>query len=202
MALRLTIKNQFHIFLHVAYAKQEISMKAPDYPENEEIRIATLRSLGILDTESEERFDRLTRIAKRLFGVPTSLVSLVDTNRQWSKSCQGLKVKEMSRDISFCGHAILGNDIFMIGDTFEDERFYDNPLVLSEPKIRFYAGIPLVISNGIKVGTLCLIDQEPRILSDEDQQLLRDLGQMASQELSSVQLATTDELTQISALVS
>ncbi|MFM7602149.1 MAG: diguanylate cyclase [Pseudanabaena sp.] len=173
-------------------------MKAPDYPENEEIRIATLRSLGILDTESEERFDRLTRIAKRLFGVPTSLVSLVDTNRQWSKSCQGLKVKEMSRDISFCGHAILGNDIFMIGDTFEDERFYDNPLVLSEPKIRFYAGIPLVVSNGIKVGTLCLIDQEPRILSDEDQQLLRDLGQMASQELSSVQLATTDELTQIS----
>jgi diguanylate cyclase (GGDEF)-like protein len=173
-------------------------MKVPDYPENEDVRVATLRSLGILDTESEERFDRLTRIAKRLFGVPIALVSLVDMNRQWFKSCQGLAVTEMSRDISFCGHAILGNDIFMIADALADERFYDNPLVLNEPRIRFYAGVPLVVSNGIKVGTLCLIDREPRILSDEDQELLRDLGQMAAQELSSVQLATIDELTQIS----
>lgn len=173
-------------------------MKVPDYPENEDVRVATLRSLSILDTEPEERFDRLTRIAKRLFGVPIALVSLVDMNRQWFKSCQGLAVTEMSRDISFCGHAILGNDIFMIADTLEDERFYDNPLVLNEPRIRFYAGVPLVVSNGIKVGTLCLIDREPRILSDEDRELLRDLGQMAAQELSSVQLATIDELTQIS----
>ena len=173
-------------------------MKVPDYPENEDVRVATLRSLSILDTEPEERFDRLTRIAKRLFGVPIALVSLVDMNRQWFKSCQGLAVTEMSRDISFCGHAILGNDIFMIADTLEDERFYDNPLVLNEPRIRFYAGVPLVVPNGIKVGTLCLIDREPRILNDEDRELLRDLGQMAAQELSSVQLATIDELTQIS----
>lgn len=173
-------------------------MKAPDYPENEDVRIATLRSLNILDTEPEERFDRLTRIAKRLFRVPIALVSLVDTNRQWFKSCLGIEVNEMSRDISFCGHAILGNDIFMIADALMDERFYDNPLVLNDPKIRFYAGVPLVVSNGIKVGTLCLIDQEPRILSEEDRELLRDLGQMAAQELSSVQLATIDELTQIS----
>ncbi|WP_434685127.1 GGDEF domain-containing protein [Pseudanabaena minima] len=173
-------------------------MKVPDYPENEDVRVATLRSLSILDTEPEERFDRLARIAKRLFGVPIALVSLVDMNRQWFKSCQGLAVTEMSRDISFCGHAILGNDIFMIADTLEDERFYDNPLVLNEPRIRFYAGVPLVVPNGIKVGTLCLIDREPRILSDEDRELLRDLGQMAAQELSSVQLATIDELTQIS----
>jgi diguanylate cyclase (GGDEF)-like protein len=173
-------------------------MKAPDYPENESVRVATLRSLDILDTEPEERFDRLTRIAKRLFRVPIALVSLVDMNRQWFKSCQGLGVTEMSRDISFCGHAILGNDIFMIADALTDDRFYDNPLVLNEPRIRFYAGVPLVVSNGMKVGTLCLIDREPRILSDEDQELLCDLGQMAAQELSSVQLATIDELTQIS----
>jgi GAF domain-containing protein len=133
-------------------------MKAPEYPKNEDIRLAALRSLDILDTEPEERFDRLTRIAKRLFKVPIALVSFVDINRQWFKSCQGLEVKEMPRDISFCGHAILGDDIFIISDTLLDDRFYDNPLVINEPRIRFYAGIPLVISNEIRVGTLCLID--------------------------------------------
>nr|WP_258040823.1 sensor domain-containing diguanylate cyclase [Pseudanabaena sp. BC1403] len=175
-----------------------MSMKAPDHPENEESRITMLRSLDILDTEPEERFDRLTRIAKRLFGVPIALVSLVDVNRQWFKSCQGLEVTEMSRDTSFCGHAILGDDIFIISDATLDDRFYDNPLVVNEPRIRFYAGVPLVISNGIKVGTLCLIDREPRSLSDEDKELLCDLGKMAAQELVSSQLATIDELTQIS----
>jgi diguanylate cyclase (GGDEF)-like protein len=104
----------------------------------------------------------------------------------------------MPRDISFCGHAILGDDIFIISDTLLDDRFYDNPLVINEPRIRFYAGIPLVISNEIRVGTLCLIDREPRILSEEDKELLRDLGQMAVQDLTLVQLATIDELTQIS----
>ncbi|MFZ4729319.1 MAG: sensor domain-containing diguanylate cyclase [Pseudanabaena sp.] len=173
-------------------------MKAPEYPKNEDIRVAALLSLDILDTEPEERFDRLTRIAKRLFKVPIALVSFVDINRQWFKSCQGLEVKEMPRDISFCGHAILGDDIFIISDTLLDDRFYDNPLVINEPRIRFYAGIPLVISNEIRVGTLCLIDREPRILSEEDKELLRDLGQMAVQDLTLVQLATIDELTQIS----
>ncbi len=173
-------------------------MKAPAYPENEDIRLATLRSLDILDTEPEERFDRLTRIAKRLFGVPIALVSFVDINRQWFKSSQGLETTEMPRDISFCGHSILGNDIFIIPDTLLDDRFHDNPLVLNEPKIRFYAGVPLVISNGIKIGTLCIIDRVPRTLSKEDEDLLRDLGQMAVEELASAQLATIDELTQIS----
>lgn len=173
-------------------------MKAPAYPENEDIRLATLRSLDILDTEPEERFDRLTRIAKRLFGVPIALVSFVDINRQWFKSSQGLETTEMPRDISFCGHTILGNDIFIIPDTLLDDRFHDNPLVLNEPKIRFYAGVPLVISNGIKIGTLCIIDRVPRTLSKEDEDLLRDLGQMAVEELASAQLATIDELTQIS----
>jgi diguanylate cyclase (GGDEF)-like protein len=173
-------------------------MKAPEYPENEDVRLAALRSLDILDTEPEERFDRLTRIAKRLFKVPIALLSFVDINRQWFKSSQGMELTEMLRNISFCGHTILGDDILIIPDTLLDDRFYDNPLVINEPRIRFYAGVPLVISNNIRVGTLCLIDREPRILSAEDQELLRDLGQMAVQDLTLVQLATIDELTQIS----
>jgi len=173
-------------------------MQEPHYPENESIRIDTLRSLNILDTPSEERFDRLTRLAKRLFAVPIALVSLIDVNRQWFKSCIGLDVTETARNISFCGHAILGNEILMIPDATLDERFYDNPLVTDDPKIRFYAGVPLVVANGSKVGTLCLIDRQPRTLTDEEQELLRDLGHLAEQELAAIHLATIDELTQIS----
>ena len=115
-------------------------MKAPETPADEAKRLATLRALGVLDTAAEERFDRLTRMAKRLFRVPIALVSLVDENRQWFKSCMGLATNETSRDISFCGHAILGDDIFIIPDTLADARFADNPLVVGEPYIRFYAG--------------------------------------------------------------
>lgn len=173
-------------------------MKVPDYPGNEATRLKTLHALNVLDTASEERFDRLGRLAKRLFNVPIVLVSLVDINRQWFKSRVGLDVCETSRDISFCGHAILGDDIFIVEDTLLDERFYDNPLVLNEPKIRFYAGIPLTISHDSKIGTLCLIDRDPHVFSEEDQSLLRDLGRMAEQELVAVQLATMDELTLLS----
>lgn len=175
-------------------------MKVPEYPENEDVRIEILRSLNILDTEPEERFDRITRIAKRLFGVPIVLISLVDLKCQWFKSAQGIEPSQMPqfRDISFCGHAILGDEIFIVADALLDDRFYDNPYVIDEPKIRFYAGVPLVISKGIRLGTLCLIDRCPRILNEEDRSLLRDLGQMAVQELAALQLATIDELTQIS----
>ena len=172
-------------------------MKPPEYPQDEATRVKTLRALNILDTTPEERFDRLTRLAKRLFGVSIALVSLVDTDRQWFKSSQGLEATETPRDISFCGHAILGNNIFIITDALLDERFSDNPLVVNEPKIRFYAGIPLSVPNGSKLGTLCLIDQDPRTLDEEDQALLIDLGKMAEQELAAVQLATMDELTLI-----
>ena len=173
-------------------------MQTPPKPIDEARRIDTLRALNILDTSSEERFDRLTRLAKRLFGVPIALVSLVDENRQWFKSCQGLGVSETARDISFCGHAILGEDIFLIPDAAEDERFNDNPLVTDEPHIRFYAGCPLRVSNDCKLGTLCIIDRVPREFSDEDMELLRDLARMAEQELTAIKLATMDELTLIS----
>lgn len=173
-------------------------MIVPPKPANERARLATLRSLNILDTSAEERFDRLTRLAKRLFGVPIALVSLVDENRQWFKSCVGLNATETSRDISFCGHAIAHDDILMIPDARADERFHDNPLVVGEPGIRFYAGCPLTVPDGSKLGTLCLIDVRPRELGEEDRALLRDLAHMAEQEIAAVHLATMDELTELS----
>jgi len=173
-------------------------LKQPDTPQDEQARLETLRSLNILDTPPEERFDRLTRMAKRLFGVPIALVSLVDENRQWFKSCFGLSASETSRDISFCGHAILGNDPFIIRDTIVDERFADNPLVLNDPHIRFYAGCPLSAPNGRKLGTLCIIDRQPRSFGKEDLEALKDLASMVERELAAVQLATLDELTAIS----
>ena len=173
-------------------------MKKPDNTQDEQARIETLRSLSILDTPPEERFDCLTRMAKRLFGVPIALVTLVDESRQWFKSCVGLSVSETSRDISFCGHAILGNDLFIIPDTILDERFADNPLVLNDPYIRFYAGCPLRAPNGHKLGTLCIIDRQPRSFEKEDREALKDLASMVERELSAVQLATLDELTNIS----
>ncbi|MDE2286744.1 MAG: sensor domain-containing diguanylate cyclase [Burkholderiales bacterium] len=173
-------------------------MLKPARPADETTRIEALHSLQILDTPAEERFDRLTRLAKKLFGVPIALVSLVDTNRQWFKSNDGLSVSETPRDISFCGHAILGDDILMIPDALSDERFHDNPLVTRDPGIRFYAGCPLAVANGCKIGTLCLLDVKPRKLDDEERELLRDLAHMAEQELRALQMATTDELTGLS----
>ncbi len=173
-------------------------MLRPEIPADEASRIDTLRALNILDTSPEERFDRLTRLAKRLFGVPIALVSLVDSNRQWFKSCVGLDASQTHRDVSFCGHAINGDEIFLIPDASADERFQDNPLVTDEPHIRFYAGCPLSVANGSKLGTLCIIDRDPREFSEEDLDLLRDLARMAEQELTAVQLATMDELTLLS----
>lgn len=173
-------------------------MKTPDKPINETDRINTLRSLNILDTQAEERFDRLTRLAARMFDVPIALVSLIDEDRQWFKSATGLDASETHRDISFCGHAILGDEIFNIPDATQDERFADNPLVTMDPSIRLYVGCPLKAHDGAKMGTLCLIDQKPRELSKEDLQALRDLADMAEQELAASQLATLDDLTMIS----
>lgn len=172
-------------------------MKKPDTPLDEQGRLQTLRSLGILDTSPDERFDRLTRMAKRLFGVPIALVSLVDENRQWFKSCVGLSVSETSRDISFCGHAILGDDPFVIPNAVEDERFSDNPLVTNAPHIRFYAGCPLRAPDGQKLGTMCIIDREPRNFGKEDLEALVDLASMVEREFSALQLATMDELTNV-----
>ncbi|TQI80532.1 diguanylate cyclase with GAF sensor [Serratia fonticola] len=174
-------------------------MKMPEMPENEVQRLKALRSLQLLDTLPEERFDRVTRMARRLFGVPIALVSLVDENRQWFKSNAGLEGEpETPRNISLCGHAILGNDILLIPDTLQDERFADNPLVRNSPHIRFYAGCPLSYADNLKIGTLCLIDDKPRDFGDDDAVVLRDLASMVEDELRAFQASTSDELTQIS----
>jgi diguanylate cyclase (GGDEF)-like protein len=172
-------------------------MIKPGIPQNEKSRLETLRSLDVLDAQAEERFDRVTRMAKRMFGVPIALVSLVDENRQWFKSCIGLSLSETSREMSFCGHAILGSEVFVIRDAIEDERFADNPLVLNDPNIRFYAGCPLAV-NGHRLGTLCIIDQVPRDFGHDDIDALKDLASMVEHELEAVQLATLDELTGLS----
>jgi diguanylate cyclase (GGDEF)-like protein len=173
-------------------------MIAPEMPLDESRRVTTLRALKILDTSPEERFDRVTRLARRVFEVPIALVSLVDEERQWFKSSVGLNASQTPRDISFCGHTILGNGTFIVEDAIQDERFYDNPLVLGEPHIRFYAGCPLRYLDGSKLGTLCLIDARPRSLTTEDLAILRDLADMVEQELAAIQLATMDELTRLS----
>jgi len=173
-------------------------LKKPDIPQNEQERLESLRALNVLDTIPEERFDRLTRIAKRMFNVPIALVSLIDEDRQWFKSCNGLEVNETPRDISFCGHAILGDDVFFIPNTKQDVRFADNPLVLEEPNIGFYAGCPISAPDGNKLGTLCIIDHQPRNLDDDDIAALKDLAAMVESELAAIQLATMDELTGIS----
>lgn len=173
-------------------------MQKPATPPDEKTRIDTLRALNILDSSPQERFDRITRLAKRMFGVPVALVSLIDADRQWFLSSFGLDAKETSRDISFCGHAILGDEIFTVPDAALDPRFDDNPLVTDAPNIRFYAGCPISVPNGSKLGTLCLIDQSPRGFDDEDKALLRDLARMVEQEVVAIQLATLDELTMIS----
>lgn len=172
-------------------------MLPPKKPDNERARLASLHGLGILDTSPDDCFDRITRIAKRLFGVPVALISLVDEDRQWFKSRQGLEATETPRDVSFCGHAILDFDPLIIPDAHEDDRFLDNPLVTGEPKIRFYAGCPVALPDGSRVGTLCLVDQEPRELAKDDEAMLRDLAAIVERELAALQLATIDELTRI-----
>lgn len=173
-------------------------MRAPAIPANEVERLHVLRALALLDTEQEERFDRLTRVATRMFNVPIALVTLVDSDRQWFKSCVGLEVKETPRDISFCGHAILGDDTFVIPDASKDERFVDNPLVTAGPCIRFYAGRPICTPDGFKIGTLCLIDSKPREFEGKDMDDLNDLAAMVENELAAIELATMDELTDLS----
>ena len=173
-------------------------MKTPDIPPDEDARLAELRSLNVLDTIAEERFDRLTRMARRLFGVDVALVSLVDENRQWFKSCAGMELSETPRDISFCGHAILGDSAFVIPDALQDERFCDNPMVAGPPHVRFYAGCPLRGPGGRKLGTLCINHSKPRAFSDEDVEMLVDLALMVEREFSAIEWATVDELTGLS----
>ena len=157
-------------------------MILPPIPPNEAERLAALRALGVLDTPPEERFDRLTRLATALFGVPIALVSLVDQDRQWFKSCVGLDARETPRAVSFCGHAVAAERPLVVPDATLDPRFADNPLVTGGPRIRFYASQPLVTA-GQTIGSLCLIDSVPRMFSDAQLAQRRDLADIAEEEL-------------------
>jgi diguanylate cyclase (GGDEF)-like protein len=172
-------------------------MEKPATPIDETQRLRTLHALKLLDTAEEERFDRITRLAVRLFDAPITLVSLVAQDRQWFKSRQGLDACETGRDISFCGHAILHESALVVPDALQDPRFADNPLVTGPPHIRFYAGHPVCAADGSRVGTVCIIDRKPREFSQADTATLADLAGMVSRELSLSQLATVDELTQL-----
>ena len=173
-------------------------MLKPAIPANEITRLKTLRDLKLLDTPPEERFDRVTRLARQVFSTPIALVSLVDADRQWFKSRQGLDAEETPRDISFCGHAILDDKIMVVNDAVDDPRFCDNPLVCGDPNIRFYAGYPLAAPDGSRVGTLCVIDDEPKTVTKDQLQLLRELGRMIEEEMIAANDSTTDPVTGLS----
>ena len=170
-------------------------MKPPPKARHESARIQALLRLGILDTPSEETFDRIARVAEDLLNVPIALVTFVDTDRQWFKSCVGLEVTQTDRAVSFCGHAILGDDLFVVADAQADPRFADNPLVTGAPYIRFYAGAPIRSPDGFKVGTLCVIDQRPGSLTTDQRARLRDLADIVERELVARTDASTDPLT-------
>ena len=137
-------------------------MLTPRIPGNETERLAELYRLNILDAESTGFFDNTVDMACRIFEVPICAISLLDTNRQWFLAQNGLNVCQTSRDVSFCGHTILAEEIMVVLDASQDPRFADNPLVVNEPNIRFYAGAPLVSRNNLTLGTLCIISDEPR----------------------------------------
>jgi signal transduction histidine kinase len=164
-------------------------MQPAALPSDEPDRLAALYGLGILDTPPEERFDRITRLARRVFGTPIALVSLVDRNRQWFKSCLGLNATSTARDVSFCSHAVIARQPLVVLDPLADPRFRDNPLVLGEPHIRFYAGVPLYAAGGQPVGTLCVIDREPRPFDATDLEALSDLAAVVERELNHVEVA-------------
>jgi two-component system, sensor histidine kinase len=164
-------------------------MQEPPLPSDEDQRLAALYALKILDTAPEERFDRITRIAQQVFGVSIALVSLVDHERQWFKSRQGLDATQTGRDISFCGHAILDHRPLIIPDARVDARFADNPLVTADPSIRFYAGQPLTVADGQRVGTLCVIDAKPLEPTPGQIKVLKELAHIIEDELSLVAMA-------------
>jgi len=160
-------------------------------PVNETERLAELRALAILDTPHEARFDALVQLTRQVFHVPIAYIALIDADRQWFKAQSGLDVIQTDRDISFCGHAILEQQPLIVPDARLDRRFADNPLVLGEPYVRFYAGHPLAGPRGYLVGTLCLVDREPRTLTDNEMQVLKQLARMAEAQLQLVDVVAS-----------
>jgi diguanylate cyclase (GGDEF)-like protein len=167
----------------------ERTMQIPDIPVDEARRLTALHATRLLGSAPEEAFDRITRMAARLLDAPTALVSLVDQDVQWFKSRCGFEPAQTAREISFCGHAILEHEPLVVGDATQDPRFCDNPLVLGEPHVRFYAGVQLYSVDRMPIGTLCVLDTVPRRLGAEELDILRDLARMVEQLIHHRQLA-------------
>ena len=162
----------------------EAPASGPELPDAEERRLHTLEQYNVLDTPPTDAFDRITRLAVRLFGVPIAMVNFIDRKHQWCLSAHGLSLERTAREVSFCARAIEQKDVMVVPDARTDERFADNPLVTGEPHIRFYAGAPLTAPNGHRLGTLCLIDDDPRSFSTEDRDTLTDLAGVVMDELT------------------
>jgi diguanylate cyclase (GGDEF)-like protein len=171
---------------------------AETHPE-EARRLAALHALKILDTDREERFDRITRLAQRLFDTQMAAVTLIDEDRQWFKSEVGLGEKENGLKDSFCAHAILGApEPMVVGDARNDPRLADNPMVLEDPNLRFYAGQPIMAPGGEPLGTLCVFDDQARDVENFDAEVLGELAAMVEAEIASLSLAIGDDLTELS----
>ena len=162
--------------------ESEKIMRAP-LPSNETARLNALHQYKVLDTSAEKVFDDLTRLTAHICGTPTALISLLDVNRQWFKSKVGFKASETPRDVAFCAHAILQPDLFIVRDAYQDVRFANNPLVTTDPKIRFYAGAPLITPDGLALGALCIMDYVPRDLTEQQQEALQILARQVMTQL-------------------
>jgi ribonuclease BN (tRNA processing enzyme) len=156
-------------------------------PNDEDRRLSVTRRLGLWGTPPEERFDRITRVAAALFDVPISLIALMERDREWFKSCFGLEIREVARDDSFCSHAIFEREPLVVDNALLDDRFADNPYVTGYPGVRFYAGHPLILGNGCCIGTICILDTQPRRLDAAGRALLADMAALAVREIDQPQ---------------
>jgi diguanylate cyclase (GGDEF)-like protein len=172
-------------------------MGKPNTTSDETLRLQTLNALKILDTPQEERFDRITKLAQRVLDVPVALFSLVDENRIWFKSRQGLESTEMPRHGALCDYALQCETVLVVEDATKDARFRANPIVTEAPEVRFFAGCPVSAQDGSRLGTLCVLDTVSRKIAPEYIDLLHDLAQMIEDELSTLTMATTDVLTKL-----
>ena len=161
---------------------------APQLPD-EDARLHALHTLNLLDTPPEERFDRVVRFAAEQLAMPVALMTLIDRERQWSKSRLGATVEETARDVSFCGHAIVKSELFIVEDAQRDPRFADNPLVTGDLRVRFYAGAPLNAPDGHRIGTLCVIDTEPRCFGPVELSILKALQALVNDTIAGVEEA-------------
>jgi phosphoribosyl 1,2-cyclic phosphodiesterase/DNA-binding response OmpR family regulator len=169
--------------IHAYLLRGTSRWKKAELPADEDKRLASLYATHLLDTDEDPRFERITRLARRVFDMPVALISLVDRDRQWFKSHPGIELSETPREMSFCAHTIFQRETLIIADALADDRFAENPTVTGEPRVRFYAGAPLVLSDGSAIGALCIMDTRPRSLDTTELQMLEDLRDLVVDEI-------------------